>query len=106
LKEAALAGDKYGTLAISAGYMFTQAMKWREEWLVKEKKRVLGWIYSVQESWKRTGPTAATVEIAFLCCFDIQKPGTAAELAHIHETEITKCLDGHHVFFFIIVPAF
>lgn len=39
---------------------------------------------------------SCNVEIAFLCCFDIQKPGTAAELAHIHETEITKCLDGHH----------
>jgi len=42
--------------------MFSQAVKWREEWLVKEKKRVLGWIYSVQESWKRTGPTAATLK--------------------------------------------
>jgi hypothetical protein len=52
LKEAALAGDKYGTLAISAGYMFTPAMKWMEGWLVKENERVPGWIYSVQESWK------------------------------------------------------
>lgn len=46
------------------------------------------------------------VEPALLCCFDIQKSGTAAVLvAHIHETEVTKCLDRHYDFF-IIVPAF
>jgi hypothetical protein len=44
-------------------------------------------------------------EIAFLCFLDVKKPGTTEELSDMHETEITKCLDGRHVLF-IIVPAF
>jgi hypothetical protein len=44
-------------------------------------------------------------EIAILCFLDVKKPRTTEELSHTHETEITKCLDGHHVLF-IIVPAF
>jgi len=44
---------------------------------------------------------SCNVELAFLCCFDIQKSGTAAVLvAHIHETEVTKCLDGNYDFYY------
>ena len=40
--EAALTGDKYGTLAISAGYMFSQAMKWRERMACERKEEGTG----------------------------------------------------------------
>lgn len=52
---------------------------------------------------------SCNVELAFLCCSDIQKSGTAAVLvAHIHDTEVTKCLDGNYDFYCYCarLPAF